>query len=58
MIGGRPFVAPDDVRAVAPGVIAHRLMMTSDAEGDPRARERVIEEALSKVSYRRGMRAV
>ena len=58
MIGGRPFVAPDDIRAVAPSVIAHRLMMTSDTEGDPRARERVMEEALSKVSYRRGMRAV
>lgn len=58
MIGGRPFVAPDDVRAVAPSVLAHRLMMTADAEGDSKARERVLEEALSKVSYRRGMRAV
>jgi MoxR-like ATPase len=58
MIGGRPFVAPDDLRAVAPSVLAHRLTMTVDAETDPRARERLIEEALSKVSYRRGMRAV
>ena len=58
MIGGRPFVAPDDIRAVAPSVLAHRLMMTADAEGDAKARERVVEEALSKVSYRRGMRAV
>jgi MoxR-like ATPase len=58
MIGGRPFVAPDDIRAVAPSVLAHRLMMAADAEGDSKARERVLEEALSKVSYRRGMRAV
>ena len=58
LLAGRPFVAPDDVRAVAPHVLAHRLVMTADAEGDPKARERVIEEALGKVGYRRGVRAV
>src|SRR5450755_1487443 len=58
MIGGRPFVAPDDIRAAAPSVLAHRLVLTADAEGDPKARERVVEEALSKVSYRRGVRAI
>ena len=30
----------------------------TDAEGEPKARERVVEEALTKVGYRRGMRAV
>jgi MoxR-like ATPase len=58
MIGGRPFVAPDDLRAIAPSVLAHRLILTADAEGEAGARERLVEEALSKVSYRRGMRAV
>ncbi len=58
LLAGRPFVAPDDVRAVAPFVLAHRLIMSADAEGDVRGRERVIEEALSKVAYRRGVRAV
>jgi MoxR-like ATPase len=58
MVGGRPFVAPDDIRAVAPSVLAHRMVMTAEAEVEPRARELVVEEALSKVSYRRGMRAV
>jgi MoxR-like ATPase len=58
MIGGRPFVAPDDIRAMAHAVIAHRLVMTADAEAEPKAREGVVDEALSKVSYRRGMRAV
>jgi MoxR-like ATPase len=58
MLGGRPFVAPDDLRTVAPSVLAHRLVMIAEAEAEPRARERVIDEALSKVSYRRGMRAV
>jgi MoxR-like ATPase len=58
LLGGRPFVAPDDVRAAAPCVIAHRLVLTAEAEGEPKARERIVEEALAKVSYRRGMRAV
>jgi MoxR-like ATPase len=58
MLAGRPFVAPDDLRAVAPSVLAHRIVMTADAEAEPRARERVIEEALAKVSYRRGVRAI
>ena len=58
LLAGRPFVAPDDVRSVAPSVLAHRLIMSADAEGDARARERVIEEVLAKVAYRRGVRAV
>jgi len=43
---------------VATAVLAHRLVMTADAEAEPKARERVVDEALAKVSYRRGMRAV
>ena len=58
LIGGRTFVAPDDLRAVATSVLAHRIVMTADAEGEPKSRERLVEEALSKVSYRRGMRAI
>jgi MoxR-like ATPase len=58
MIGGRPFVAPDDIRSMAHAVIAHRLVMTAEAEAEPKAREGVVDEALAKVSYRRGMRAV
>jgi MoxR-like ATPase len=58
LVGGRPFVAPDDLRAVASSVLAHRIVMTAEAEAEPKARERVVEEALAKVSYRRGMRAV
>src|SRR5258706_3935921 len=46
LLAGRPFVAPDDVRAIAPFVLAHRLVMNADAEGDVRSRERVIDEAL------------
>ncbi|MGA7123759.1 MAG: MoxR family ATPase [Polyangiaceae bacterium] len=58
LIEGRPFVTPDDIRAVAPSVLAHRLVMTAEAEAEPRAQERLVEEALTKVSFRRSMRAV
>jgi MoxR-like ATPase len=58
LMGGRPFVAPDDVRAVAPSVLAHRLVLTAEIDSDAAARERIVEEGLAKVSYRRGMRAV
>jgi MoxR-like ATPase len=58
LMGGRPFVAPDDLRAVAPSVLAHRIVPNAESEGEPGVRERVVDEALSKVSYRRGMRAV
>jgi MoxR-like ATPase len=58
LMGGRTFVAPDDVRAVAPSVLSHRIVLSLEAEADPGVRERVVDEALSKISYRRGMRAV
>lgn len=58
VLAGRPFVTPDDVRFVAPPVLAHRLIMTPELEGDPRARTALIEEALSKVSYRRAVRPI
>ncbi len=58
LIHGRPFVAPDDIRAVASCVLSHRIVLHADAEDDPKGRERVVEDALATVSYRRGMRAV
>jgi MoxR-like ATPase len=58
LLSGRPFVAPDDIRAVAPSVLTHRIVVTAEAESDSKARERIVEEALATVSYRRGMRAV
>jgi MoxR-like ATPase len=58
LIEGRAFVTPDDLRAVALSTLAHRMVLTADAEAEPRGRERVVEDALAKVSFRRGMRAV
>ncbi len=58
LLGGRTFVSPDDVRAVAPSVLGHRLVLSADSEQDARVRQHVIDEALAKVGYRRGVRAV
>jgi MoxR-like ATPase len=55
LVAGRAFVTPDDLRAIAPSVLAHRLILTADVEADAKAQERVIEEALTITSYRRGM---
>jgi MoxR-like ATPase len=44
------------VRAVAVHVLAHRLILVPELEGDARARMSLIEEAINKVSYRRAAR--
>ncbi len=58
VLAGREYLVPEDLRAVAVAVLAHRLVLVADFEGDIRAREQVVEEALAKVGYRRGVRAV
>jgi MoxR-like ATPase len=58
VIGGRPFVTPDDVRGVTGAVLAHRLVLVPDADADPKARDAVIEDAIARVSYRRAVRPV
>lgn len=57
VVEGRSYVVPDDVRAVAPAVLSHRLVMDVDAESDSSARAAVVDEALRQVSYRRAVRA-
>jgi len=56
LLGGRPFATPEDMRAVAVAVLAHRLVLAPELEADPRARAQLVEEALSRVSYRRSAR--
>ena len=58
VIGGRPFVTPDDVRGVAAAVLSHRLVLVPEAEGDAKARDGVIDEAIQRVAYRRAVRPV
>lgn len=58
VLAGRPFVTPDDVRQMAPQVLAHRLVLVPELEGDSAARLAVVDEALRKVGYRRAVRPV
>jgi MoxR-like ATPase len=56
VLAGRAYVTPDDIRELAPSVIAHRLVMVPEAEGDEKARQAVVAEATTKISYRRSVR--
>ncbi len=58
LLAGRHYMVPEDVRAVAVSVLAHRLVLVADIEAEARTREIIVEEALAKVGYRRGFRAV
>ncbi len=52
LLGGRDYVLPDDVRALAPLVLAHRILLTPDAELEGGSGVAIVAEALDKVSYR------
>jgi len=56
LLAGRAFLTPDDVRSMATPVLAHRLIMVPELEGDVKARAQLIEEAINRVSYRRAPR--
>jgi MoxR-like ATPase len=58
VIGGRPFVTPDDIRGVAHSVLAHRLILVPEAEGDSKARDAVVDDAIQRVGYRRAVRPI
>jgi MoxR-like ATPase len=52
LVSVRPFVLPDDVKALAVPVLAHRLVLTPEADMEGFARETVIETALEQVPHR------
>ena len=49
---GRDYVLPDDVKALAPPVMAHRLMLIPEAEMEAVSPVSVVQEALSQVAVR------
>jgi MoxR-like ATPase len=49
-IDGRDFVTPDDVKAMATSVLAHRMILTSNARVRGHTAEQAVEEVLSSVS--------
>jgi MoxR-like ATPase len=46
---GRAFVTPDDIKAVARPVLAHRLILTADAELNQRGPADIVDEVLVSV---------
>ncbi|MEO8702679.1 MAG: MoxR family ATPase [Kofleriaceae bacterium] len=52
LLRGRDFVLPDDVRNLAPLVLAHRILMTPEAELEGNSGTVVVSEALDKVGYK------
>ncbi|MFB6164889.1 MAG: AAA family ATPase [Haloarculaceae archaeon] len=50
VIEGREFVTPDDVKWVAPPVLAHRLVLTPDARVDEVDQSDIVRDVLSEVT--------
>jgi MoxR-like ATPase len=48
-IDGRAFVTPDDVKAVAPLVLAHRIIVRPEAEFDGGSADAVVARLLASV---------
>jgi MoxR-like ATPase len=56
LLDGRAYATPEDIRAMAVPVLAHRLVLSPELETDPRSRGALVEEALARVGYRRTAR--
>ena len=52
-LDGREFVTPDDVKAAAPAVLRHRLLLTPEAQIAAETPDRVLARALSQVEVPR-----
>lgn len=53
-LAGRDFVIPDDVQAVASPVLAHRLVLTSEAHATRRSAADLVRQLLQRVAVPRG----
>lgn len=49
LLHGRTFVAPDDVKAVAIAVLAHRIILKAEAQARHTASEQIVAEVLNSV---------
>jgi MoxR-like ATPase len=49
-IDGRGFVTPDDIKDVAVPVLAHRLVLTAEAELNLRGTAEIVAEVLTSTS--------
>ncbi len=48
---GRDYVLPDDIRALAPDVFSHRVILSAEAELSGASAHEIVRQALSKVRY-------
>jgi MoxR-like ATPase len=48
LAAGRPFLEPDDVKAVAVAVLAHRLILAPEARSSGLTGEQIVQETLEK----------
>jgi MoxR-like ATPase len=46
---GRAFVTPDDVKAIAPDVLRHRVLTTYEAEAEEVTSDQIIQKILNKI---------
>jgi MoxR-like ATPase len=53
LLQGRPYVTPDDVRALAIPVLAHRIVLDTKSKYGGERNEQVIREALEKIAVPR-----
>ncbi len=51
LIYGRGHVLPDDIRALVPPILNHRIILTPESELDQVAVDEVVEECLAEVPY-------
>jgi len=51
LIRGRAFVLPDDIKLLAPVVLAHRILLAPEAELEGVRPSEIVQESLEKVRY-------
>ena len=50
---GRAFVTPDDVKAIAPDVLRHRVLTTYEAEAEEVTSDQIVQRVLAKIEIAR-----
>jgi len=53
LVSGRGYVLPDDIKSLAVPVLAHRLVLTPEAEMEGTQRESIVRQALEQVAHRK-----
>jgi MoxR-like ATPase len=48
-LGGRDYVSPEDIQAVAPDILRHRVLLSYQAEAEGRTAQGFVEELLGRV---------